>query len=157
MLKEQERLIHKVAIVEDCLVVGSAFSLAYILRDNLHYIYPTASEFLHKLPPFKDYAWMMVIVIPLWIMTLSYYGMYQSMREKRFVNVFWIIFDASFLSIFIFAATAFLLKLDILSRIFMIILFVCVNIMLLIEKWSALFLLRHIRRSGYNYRSHRFL
>lgn len=152
MLKEQDQLIHKAAVIIDCFIVGCAFFLAYLLRDNLHYLYPATSDFLHRMPPFREYAWMMIIVIPIWIMALSYYGMYNSMREKGVVDIFWNVFDASFLSTFIFAAIAFLLKLNILSRTFIIILFVCVILMLLIEKWAVLLLLHYIRQSGYNYK-----
>lgn len=144
MLKEQGNLIHKIAMAIDSLVVASAFVLAYILS--------TKFEVLHKMPPFKDYAWLTIIVIPLWIATLSHYGMYHSMRKKRIADIFWNIFDASLLSVFIFSAIAFLLKWDLLSRTFIMILFVCTILLLLIEKWSALALLQYVRRRGYNYR-----
>jgi len=152
MLKEQENLIHKIAMAIDSLVVAIAFVLAYILRDNLQYLHSAKFEFLHKMPPFKDYAWLTIIVIPLWIATLSHYGMYHSMRKKRIADIFWNIFDASLLSVFIFSAVAFLLKWDLPSRTFIMILFVCTILLLLIEKWSALALLQYVRRRGYNYR-----
>lgn len=152
MLKEQQQLIHKIAMAIDSLVVASAFVLAYILRDNLQYFHTITLEPLHKMPPFKDYAWMLVIVIPLWIASLSHFGMYHSMRKKRLVDLFWNIFDASLLAILIFSAIAFLLKLEFVSRAFIIILFVYAIFMLLTEKVLVLSLLYYIRQRGYNYR-----
>ena len=95
---------------------------------------------------------MIVIVIPIWIASLSQLGVYKEIREKSFGNILWIIFDASLLAILIFTAFAFLLKLDVQSRTFIIILFICTFLMLSAEKISVLASLRYIRRKGYNYR-----
>ena len=116
MLKEEKQLVHKVAVVADSLVIGAAFLLAYFLRANIQG-YPSAVfESLHKLPPLWDYLWMMAIVIPIWIASLSQLGVYKEIREKSFGNILWNIFDASLLAILIFTAFAFLLKLDVQSR-----------------------------------------
>ena len=152
MLKEEKQLVHKVAVVADSLVIGAAFLLAYFLRANIQG-YPSAIfESLHKLPPLWDYLWMLLIVIPIWIASLSQLGVYKEIREKSFGNILWIIFDASLLAILIFTAFAFLLKLDVQSRTFIIILFICTFLMLSAEKISVLASLRYIRRKGYNYR-----
>jgi len=152
MLKEQQKLIYRIAIILDCIVVGIAFLLAHILRINLQYLNLSELVYLHKMPPLKEYAWMIAFVIPLWIISLRHFGVYQSMRKKKFIDLFWDIFDASVLAILIFSAIAFLLKLEILSRGFVIILFVSVVFLLSIEKLAVLAVLRYIRRHGYNYR-----
>jgi exopolysaccharide biosynthesis polyprenyl glycosylphosphotransferase len=152
MLKEEKQLVHKIAIVADSVVIGAAFLLAYFLRANIQG-YPSAIfESLHKLPPLWDYLWMILIVIPIWITSLSQIGVYKEIREKSFGNILWNIFDASLLAILIFSAFAFLLKLDVQSRTFIIILFICTFLMLSAEKIVALASLRYIRRKGYNYR-----
>jgi len=152
MLKEEKQLVLKIAIVADSLVIGAAFLLAYFLRANIQG-YPSAIlDSLHKLPPLRDYLWIMMIVIPIWIVSLSQAGIYKEIREKSYGNVLWSIFDASLLAILIFTAFAFLLKLDVQSRTFIIILFICTFIMLSAEKITALATLRYIRRKGYNYR-----
>ncbi|MBI5026113.1 MAG: sugar transferase [Nitrospirae bacterium] len=152
MLKEQERFIHKINMAIDSFAVAGAFLLAFILRDNLQYLHSETFEFLHEMPPFKDYAWVMVIAVPLWIISLSHFGMYHSLREKRFRDVFWSIFDASLFAVLIFSAVAFLLKLEFISRTFTVILFVCAIFMLFAEKVLVLSLLYYLRQRGYNYR-----
>lgn len=152
MLKEQKQLIHRIAIILDCFVVGIAFLLAHILRANVDYLSISELVFIKKVYPLEKYAWMMIIVVPLWIVCLSHFGVYQSIRKKKFKDLFWDIFDASVLAVLTFSAIAFLLKLEILSRAFVIILFVSIILMLIIEKWSVLALLQHMRRQGYNYR-----
>jgi exopolysaccharide biosynthesis polyprenyl glycosylphosphotransferase len=147
LLRERKELIHRIAICIDAAVVGGSFLLTFILRDNLefHYLY------LHRLPPFVDYLPMLLLVIPLWTFTLRAFGAYDSMRDKRFVVIFWAIFEASLTATMVFATAVFVLKLDIL-RSFLIIFFVATVTCLTIERWIILFLLRRIRRKGYNFR-----
>jgi exopolysaccharide biosynthesis polyprenyl glycosylphosphotransferase len=152
MIKEQEQLIHKMAILVDSLVVVAAFVLAFLLRDNLHTLVPASADFLHRLPDFKTYAWILIVIVPLWIIFLQMFGIYQSMRERGFFMLFRIVFKASLIAVLIFSALAFLLKLDVLSRAFIFILFICSVMLLTAEKWAVLKLLRLIRENGYNYR-----
>jgi exopolysaccharide biosynthesis polyprenyl glycosylphosphotransferase len=141
-------LIHRIALCIDAAVVGASFLLAFMLRDDLDLQY----LHLHRLPPLADYLPMLIMVIPLWIYTLKAFGAYNSMREKRFGRVFWAIFEASLTATLVFATAAFMLKLDFLSRTFLIIFFATTATSLTIERWITLFLLRRVRRKGYNYR-----
>jgi exopolysaccharide biosynthesis polyprenyl glycosylphosphotransferase len=152
MLKEQQQLIHRIAIILDCIVVGIAFLFAYMIRINLEYLNLPALISIAKGFSFQTYAWTMTIVIPLWIICLKHFGVYHSMRKKRFLDLFWDIFDASILAMLIFSAIAFLLKLELLSRAFVIILFLSIVCLLTIEKLAGLAVLHYIRRHGYNYR-----
>src|SRR3989304_9414890 len=138
MLKEQQKLIYRIAIILDCIVVGIAFLFAHILRINLQYLDLSELVYLHKMRPLKEYVWMIAFVIPLWIISLKHFGVYHSMRKKKFIDLFWDIFDASILAMLIFSAIAFLLKLELLSRAFVIILFVSIVCLLTIEKLAGL-------------------
>ena len=146
MLKEQEWLIHKAAVVIDALIVCASFLLAYVLRDNLD-LY-----FLHKMPSFSEYFIFMVIIVPLWITMLRASGVYQSMREKLLGKIFWSVFEASLAATLVFSTVAFLLKFDFLSRVFILILFGSTVTLLSIEKWAVLLALRRLRRQGLNFR-----
>src|SRR4030066_198957 len=126
MLKEQQQLISRIAIILDCIVVGISFLLAYMLRVNLEHLNLPAMISIQKGFSFQTYAWTMAIVVPLWIVCLKHFGAYHSMRKKKFIDLFWNIFDASILATLIFSAIAFLLKLELLSRAFVIILFASV-------------------------------
>src|SRR4030042_4936874 len=134
MLKEQQQVIYRIAIVLDCIVVGIAFLLAHILRVKLEYLNLPALISVQKGFSFQTYAWTMALVILLWIICLKHFGAYHSMRKKNFIDLFWNIFDGSILAILSFSAIAFLLKLDLLSRAFVIILFASVVFLLSVEK-----------------------
>lgn len=150
MLKEQVNILRGIAIIIDCLVVGCSFILIYLLQVNMPYIFSVKMQNIQELPPFRYYILLIGIVIPLWIGCLSHFGMYQTMREKRFRDLFWTVFNASFLSIIIFSAISFLLKLELLSRTFIVMFFLGTVLLLLIEKILTLFFLYYIRKKGYN-------
>ena len=152
MLKEQQKLIYRIAIILDCIVVGIAFLFAHMLRVNLEHLNLPALISIRKGFSFQTYAWTIAIVVPLWIVCLKHFGAYHSMRKKKFIDLFWNIFDASIFGILSFSAIGFLLKPDLLSRAFVIILFASVVFLLSVEKWIVLAVLRYIRRHGYNYR-----
>jgi len=72
--------------VADSLVIGAAFLLAYFLRANIQG-YPSAIlDSLHKLPPLRDYLWVMMIVIPIWIVSLSQAGIYKEIVGGKIIK-----------------------------------------------------------------------
>ncbi|HKZ17209.1 MAG TPA: sugar transferase [Geobacteraceae bacterium] len=146
MLKEQNELIQRTAVCIDAAVVGMAFMVAFVIRD-----YPE-SHSLHGLPSFSECLPMLVFVVPLWAMALWVFGAYASMREKGFGKTFWAVFEASLAATFVFSTAGFLMNLDILSRTFVLTLFVTTVSMLTIEKWVTLLFLRNIRRKGHDCR-----
>ena len=146
MLKEHDKLFHKIALCADAIVVGISFLVAFALRDDLDL------QFLHEMPPFSEYFPVLLPVIALWLILLKIFGVYESMREKGFGRIFWSIFEASMAATLVFAATAFLFKYDILSRMFVILFFVSAVSLLSVEKWLVLEMLRGIRKQGFNYR-----
>ncbi len=143
MLKEQKVLFNKIAVYIDCFIVISAFLLAYLFQSHLNNM---------NSRPLNDYLWIMISVIPLWIGSLKYFGMYQTMREKESGDLFLIVIKASILATIIFSSVSFLLELEELTRGFIATFFVATITMLLAEKGIAFFLLHYIRRRGYNNR-----
>lgn len=146
MLKEREQLIHKITMLLDAVLIAVAFVLAYVVRGQLDF------SFLQELPPFEEYVPMLLLVIPVWIVCMEFTGAYDSMRRRRFSSIFWGLVEASLFAIFIFSAAAFLMKWEILSRTFVVVLFLLGTLILAAERWGALYLLRRARRKGYNYR-----
>ena len=147
MLKEQEKLFHKMALCVDGILVGISFICAFGIRNNLE------STFLNDLPPFSEYLPSMLLVIPLWVIVLTSVGAYKSMRQKGFFLIFLTVFEASLIAVLQFAALAFLLKLDILSRTFIVLFFVVTVVLLSLERWFILTVLRRSRKKGFNFRS----
>src|SRR3972149_1005704 len=107
------------------IIVGIAFCLPYVLEDHLSYFYPIVLEVQHRLPPLKECAWVLFIVLPLWIASLSYSGMYRSMREREFIDVCWNIVEGSILAVIAFSIIVFFFKFEIISRTFITVFFLC--------------------------------
>lgn len=147
MLRQQDKLIHKVAIAVDAIIIAISFVSAFAIRDGFDFRY------LHEMPPFAEYLPAMLLVIPLWVILLMLFGVYGSMREKGLVRLSWSIFEASLLAALVFTATAFLLKFNLLSQTFVLIFFGLAVSLLTMEKWLVLKVLRSIRRRGLNYRA----
>jgi exopolysaccharide biosynthesis polyprenyl glycosylphosphotransferase len=146
MLKDQDKFFNKVALGVDALVIGISFAIAFAIRDYLDI------GFLHPLPPLAEYLPVLALVSLLWILFLNMFGVYGSMREKGFGQVFWMVYEASMAAILTFSAVAFLSGMDFLSRTFVLILFGSATVLLTAEKWLVLLSLRSVRRQGFNYR-----
>lgn len=146
MLKEKNNLIQQFILIIDASVVTIAFLAAVMLRDyfTINFIYP--------LPDISDWLPVILLIIPLWLLMLKFFGVYNSMRGKSSSRIFWGVFEASLVSTFLFAAAAYLLELEVMSRPFVLSLFGGTVLLLTIEKMIGLYLLRNVRRHGMNYR-----
>ncbi|MDN3515548.1 MAG: sugar transferase [Candidatus Brocadia sp.] len=153
VIYEHEQLVRRIVVALDCLAVGIAVYLPCFLQEHLLPLFPEELAGLYRLPPLQEYVWLFVIVVPLWITSLSYSGMYRSMREKRFVDVCWGIIEASLLSVTVFLGIVFFFKFKIITRTFIATLFLCILVALVAEKCIILLLLRNMRRRGYNSRT----
>ena len=153
MIYEHDQFIRRIVIVIDCLVVGIAFCLPYVLEDHLSYFYPIVLSVQHRLPPLKECVWVLFIVVPLWITSLSFSGMYRSMREREFIDVCWNIVEGSILAVTAFSIIIFFFKLEIISSTFITVFFLCILFLLVVENCFILFLLHNMRRIGYTSRT----
>jgi len=147
MLRAKNKLIHNIVLCIDASVVAVSFLIAFMLRDYLDL------HFLPQLPPPSEYLPLLVVVVPLWNITLKSFGVYDSMREMHFTQLCWGIFEASMVATLIFSTGAFLFELEILSRTFVLIFFAVTTSLLIIEKSLALLYLRNIRKKGFNFRA----
>lgn len=75
------------------------------------------------------------------------------MREREFIDVCWNIFEGSTLAVIAFSIIVFFFKFEIISRTFITVFFLCLLILLVVEKSLILFLLQYIRRKGRNTRT----
>ncbi|HTF99605.1 MAG TPA: sugar transferase, partial [Nitrospirota bacterium] len=146
MLKENQRVVYMAAVGVDAALVSAAYAIAYYLRDQIE------SSFLQDLAPFHDYLPMLFLVVPIWLACLRGAGVYASMREKRYLTMLFGVVEASIVGIFLFSAAAFLLKWELLSRVFVVVFFLTVTILLTTEKWFALWVLHSMRARGFNFR-----
>jgi exopolysaccharide biosynthesis polyprenyl glycosylphosphotransferase len=86
----------------------------------------------------------LIIVLPLWLGALHFMGAYRELRVKPLARIVWIVLKASVVSLLLFGSMVFILKLQYVSRTFMLFFFLlsfCNLILeraLLIECWHIM-------------------
>ena len=141
MLKQQARLLSKVAMIIDVTMIIAAFHISYRL----------AGHFTHLLDS-SGYNWVLFIEIPAWLFFLNHFRLYASLRTSEAPIIIASIFKAFFCSAILTSSLIFLLEPSGFSRIFFA--FSIVNSFLLISaaKLGIKRLLSLIRRGGHNVR-----
>lgn len=143
MLKQQARLITKIAVVVDIAAVFAAFVLAF----------NTVQVASGRLSDFRDYSWVLVVVVPVWIFLLTYFGLYDSMRTKSFFVVIAGILKVHVIGGLIVSACVFLVHATGYSRLLFGSFIICSLILITLAKGGIKLLLKHFRRKGYNSRN----
>ena len=140
MLRQQAQLLNRIAITLDCAAIVAAMALSYTIVQTIS---PRLGEFL-------DYTWILVLVVPVLIFLLIYFGVYDSMRTKRFSSVIACILKAHIIGGIITTSCAFLMHRAEFSRVFMVTFFLCSLALMIAIKGMIKLLLRNFRRRGYN-------
>jgi exopolysaccharide biosynthesis polyprenyl glycosylphosphotransferase len=156
MLKENWRSISRIERCFDNLIVILAFFIAYYGRSSLVY---WDNYFGWQLPfegsnlaPLKDYFFVLFIALVSYNLCLSFINAYSSMRLSTTFQLFRKFIVASTMVFFILAAVLFLLKIN-LSRAFIVLFCAMVALLLSIERFFVLAILRYWRRRGKNFRN----
>jgi exopolysaccharide biosynthesis polyprenyl glycosylphosphotransferase len=76
MLKQQARLLRKIAIFIDLLAIICAFTAAYHVRSQQA-----------EIEQFRHYLWVLLAAIPIWYFLLARYGLYASLRTRKFSQI----------------------------------------------------------------------
>jgi exopolysaccharide biosynthesis polyprenyl glycosylphosphotransferase len=141
MLKEQAKLIKRIAVTMDILVLASVFIFAYCLR-----------SLGGNLNNFRWYAWILLAIIPLWYFLLDRFGLYDSLRIRKFKQTLADLAKVHIVGGIITASVIYSFEPQGFSRglfgYFLILSF----LFLAVEKTIIKISLGHIRRRGYNFR-----
>jgi len=156
MIKEYEAFLKKIMAFIDVLVVAGSFILAYFLRENIYSYYKLdlfpSRVVMGGIYPLDKYLWLLLIVLPVWYGLLSFQGLYEFFRTKRFTEIVWIIMKTGFLATLITGTFIFIFKLTYVSRIF-IVLFSAISVTSLsLEKAILIQGFRHAGLSENNYK-----
>ncbi|MFA7404300.1 MAG: sugar transferase [Pelobacteraceae bacterium] len=142
MLKQQATVFHKIAVTLDNATLFGAFMLAYYLRRTAGAV-----------GELSDYIWLLLFVIPIWMVLLSRFNLYESLRLRSYSSVVWALFKVHAFGGIALAAVIFMLAPHNYSRIlfvyFLLISFLLITAIKVIVK----LLLGIIRRKGYNSRN----
>jgi len=142
MLKEQAGLIKKINIAVDVAALFAAFWLGYQIRSNYGGLYD-----IHH------YAWLLLVIIPLWLFLLNYFGMYSSLRGSSFSKLFAILFKVHLIGGVIVSSSIYLVEPKGFSRGFFTIFMILSFFLIGTEQLLVRSFLRFIRLQGYNFRN----
>ena len=157
MVAEKEIFLRGVARVLDFLFIIVSFVLAYFFDEFVRAIIQVSEKAYAISPTFDGLMyftsrnmWMMLIFPPMWMLFLSFLGLYDDFRTKRFKQLSTIILKASLLAGIAAGSVVFILQAALTSRLFIAVYTVTTTGTLLLEKKLFLLLLDYIHRKGYN-------
>lgn len=153
MLREHDKILRQFMIWLDALLIAAAFFVSYSLRNQLYDLlsYLSLPNF-YKTYPLQHYLGMLPLIIIAWVATLRGVGSYQHTRGKSTFEIQGELFWAGLISLVVFAGLAFFLKLDFVSRSFIMLTFLIAWLFLALERVFLLKTLRSLRRKGHNLR-----
>jgi len=152
MLKERARLVAYWVWTTDLVLTTVAFFLAWWLRSHvLPQLFPAI--FPTELYPLSRYLGLLPLVLAIWTFLLVTREAYTSRRTVALAVEAWHVFQVVGGGVLTLAAAGWLLRLDFVSRPFLI-LFGVINLALLLGGKLALRLsARHVRSRGLNFRT----
>jgi exopolysaccharide biosynthesis polyprenyl glycosylphosphotransferase len=142
MHKEREAALRRFLMLADACVLIVAYLAAYVINGLLS----------DSTPPLLKYALTLVFAIPYWVLALYANGLYQSMRTRAYLEIFWALVKAGVVTFLLLGTFIFLFKLTFMSRMFFL-LFMGFGFLLVSLEKTAIFMSSHyVRRQGLNTR-----
>jgi len=152
VLKERAKLIAYWVWTADLAVTTVAFLLAWLVRSHLApRLWP--SLFPTHLYPLSRYLGLLPLVLAIWTVLLVTREAYTSRRTVSLRRETWQVVQVVVLGTLVLAAAGWLLRLDFVSRPFLVLFAVLDLLFLLAEKLAIRLLARTVRRRGLNYRT----
>jgi exopolysaccharide biosynthesis polyprenyl glycosylphosphotransferase len=152
VLKERAKLVAYWVGATDLVLTTIAFLMAWAIRSHLGpRLFP--SLFPTELYPLSRYLGLLPLVLAIWAFLLVTSETYSSRRTVALSREVWQVVRVVGIGTLTLAAAGWLLRLDFVSRPFLI-LFASIDLVLLVAQKVALrSIARHVRRRGYNYRT----
>ena len=142
MLKEQAKLITRLAILTDISVSVVALYLAYFLR----------AEFPGYVRPMISYLWVLIFVLPVWFVLLSKQKLFSSIRQLSILEIFARIFYVHLVGGFIVASCIYFFDKDMYSRGLYLTFIATSFVLTSVEKVALRYFLGLARKRGHNSR-----
>lgn len=148
MIREGQIFLKQLLRILDAAAIVLAFLWTYAVRQNFHNLYKldlvTDHKVLMNLKDLGSYLWLLLIILPLWLIILNVLGAYRELRVKSVTQISWIVLRASSLALLSLSSFVFLLKLSYVSRSFMALFFmvsltfICFERAVLINFWRIM-------------------
>jgi exopolysaccharide biosynthesis polyprenyl glycosylphosphotransferase len=143
MLKQQSRLFTELAVLLDAVTLLTAFFIAHGVVQHVY----------HRLQDINEYTWALLIILPTWLLLLSYAGIYGSMRTRRFGEIFGQLFKVHIGGSLVITSLIYLLDPKGFSRM-LVGAFILISLVLMTTvKGAVKHILIYFRRKGYNTRN----
>ena len=142
MLKEHATVFRRILQFLDLVMMTAAFLAAYYwLRDSQH------------LGDLGYYLKFLPVVLAVWVALFNFFGMYWSFRTEKLPTILFMVFETCGLSFMAFGSVLYLLKIQDMSRFFVLAVFVLAGFATVLEKTALILFFRYIRKTGRNIRS----
>jgi len=152
VLKERARTVAYWVWLTDLALTTAAFMLAWALRSHLApRVFP--GLFPTELYPLSRYLGLLPFVLIIFTILLLSRETYSSRRVVSLSAEAWQVLQIVVLGSLALAATGWALRLDFVSRPFLLLFAALALIFLMAEKLTLRLLARHVRARGYNYRN----
>jgi Undecaprenyl-phosphate glucose phosphotransferase len=149
MLKQKRQLFEYLFMVADLAVVSAAWVVAYCLRFMTD-IVPVEKG----IPEFGPYLSMTVFIWLIWAFVFRRMGLYRPMRGVRRTHELWVLINANALAILLLISITYLFREKSVqfSRLVFVYFWGLATLFTVVQRASLRFLLRELRRKGYNLR-----
>lgn len=157
MIKEKEQLLRRVLMGIDLCAVTMAFVASFTFRQSFNMFYRLdlfpAKQVVEEFYASVKYFNILPVILFSWWAALTSSGLYQSFRRKSFFEIMWGIIKSAFFVMIALSMMDFILKLEFISRSFILIFFSMSCLFLITERLFIVYFFRYLRKKGYNYRN----
>lgn len=149
MLKQKRQLFEYLFIVADLVVVSVAWLVAYWLRFQTG-LFPVDKG----IPELGQYVSMLLFIWLIWAFVFRRMGLYRPMRGVRRSRELWVLINANAMAILLLISMTYLFmeKNIQFSRLVFGCFWALATVLTVLERSALRFLLREVRRKGYNLR-----
>ncbi|NDC36738.1 MAG: hypothetical protein EBZ48_01660, partial [Proteobacteria bacterium] len=149
MLKQKRQLFEFLFMGADLAVVSLAWIVAYWVRFYADIVVPDKG-----IPPLSYYLPMLIFIWLIWGFLYRRLGLYKAMRGVRRTRELWMLIEANFLAVILFIAVTYLFREKSVqySRLVFLYFGFLATLFTVVERSVLRFLLREVRRRGYNLR-----
>ncbi len=152
MLKQKARAIALGVLAGDLVLTAMSLPVAYVLRHGLlTWFFPAL--FPSPLRPIDQYLFLLVLILPLWGLMLWAAGFYRSHRTLPLGEEIWAAMKVAFGGTALLALVVYGLRLEFVSRWFLVVFGIVNFLFLATEKVALRLLSRWVRTRGFNFRT----
>jgi exopolysaccharide biosynthesis polyprenyl glycosylphosphotransferase len=148
MVKRHANAVYYVLLVADVWMTVLSFYSAYWFRNTF-----LGSQDMKGLYPLERYTWLLIVIIPAWIILLKIFNAYRFDRTVPIIDELLAVGKAAVLGGFLVGTIAFAMKAGYLSRVFILSFIVFNFIFLGAERYLIRVVSSQVRNRGYNSRN----